>query len=158
MRIRKARASDMLTCFAIRAENCVALYSKIMDASRIVRAVHNCLPGYYVKALKQKNRYFFVAERRGEIVGYFDLILTGKTEVYLYFFHVRYGLQRQGIGRMMMSFVERWVRRRLPRVKRLFLDSIAFKLNGGFYEALGFKAVGKGQWEGLPTMVYEKRL
>ena len=41
-----------------------------------------------------------------------------------------------------MRFIENWVIKNWDSVKRIFLDTIIPKYNGGFYERMGYKNIG----------------
>ncbi len=73
-----------------------------------------------------------------------QLRIDDKTvEIPLIYFDLKY--IGKGYGSETMRFVEEWIRENWPAVKKIFLDTIIPKYNGGFYNKIGYKELGESK-------------
>jgi putative acetyltransferase len=97
-----------------------------------IRALMNSFSTQQVRALAQR-REMFVYEKEGRLGG-----VIGLEEAEVYSFFVAPDLQGRGVGRSLLSHVERLARRRGHERLRVSASLTAV----GFYERLGYRRTG----------------
>ncbi|KAK5634855.1 hypothetical protein RRF57_010568 [Xylaria bambusicola] len=133
MSARRLSSDDFNTCYHLIEETSRADYEASTTGWKSVKKI--------AEMKSPELRYILVKNEEGVVRGFTSLMPTyeeGEPVVYCYEIHLASELQRTGLGRLLMSFLES-VASHTPPIKKIMLT--CFLSNKGalrFYESAGF--------------------
>jgi ribosomal protein S18 acetylase RimI-like enzyme len=81
----------------------------------------------------------------GGPVGFCTVRFLDDTTAEILYLYVSSACRGRGIGRALGDWAERWLAECHPRIRALVLDTAVPRYNRGFWEALGFRAIGESR-------------
>ena len=151
MRIRKANKTDAETIAHLHAQSWMIVYQGIFVEDFLDKKVIQNRREVWQKRFENPSEYqvVFLAEQSNELCGF--ACAFGNEDEKLGTFvdnlHIRKGLKRQGIGKLLMKETALWSKRHFPK-KGLYLKVLEANVPAlRFYESLGGEFQGSRQIE-----------
>jgi RimJ/RimL family protein N-acetyltransferase len=143
MLFREFKDTDADFCYYIRSAAFTQKFQDEIGPVAVNAAVNSYMPVDYIQISKKMK--IFIVEDKGEKIGFVSIKkIDDKTvEIPLIYFDLKY--IGKGYGSETMRFVEEWIRENWLGVKKIFLDTIIPKYNGGFYNKIGYKELGESK-------------
>ena len=141
--LRPFTATDAEDCFRIRTEAFVREFYPHQDPAVIAAGINAYMPSDYVRMGETMIAY--VAADEGNIIGFFVVKLLDAATAELMLLYVKGGYKGEGIGSLLLNYMENLLRDRYPEIHRVELDTIVPGYNGKFYEKMGFFQAGESE-------------
>ena len=141
MQFRTFAFEDALFCYTVRKRAFIELFAKELSPAEI----STCVDAYalYDYVRMQKAGEFFIAEEDGVFRGFFTLKRLTRKKVEIPLIYLDPDHRGRGLGQACMHWLEQWVAANWTEATHLLVDTVIPRVNGGFYEALGFTNAGE---------------
>jgi GNAT superfamily N-acetyltransferase len=157
VKLRPFRPTDADICFRLRADAYVNEFYDELGAEAVVAAIAAFLPQDYVNmaqsgairvaACAQSETATApdkAAEHAAEVVGFCVVRRPTEETGEVFLIYVRSDFQRRGIGRLLLRWAEEWLRRELPGLEEIVIDTVIPNYNQRFYERMGYAVRSRG--------------
>ena len=136
MEIRKFKTTDAEAVFVMRAEAIMVAFRDYVSDATAFSMLKAFLPSTYIKEARERD--LFVVESGKELVGFFSIEMKTKTKAYIKFFYIKLSETKKGLGRTIITFIEKWLKLHHPEAVAIQVDTAVPNYNGGFYKKMGF--------------------
>jgi GNAT superfamily N-acetyltransferase len=141
MVIREFQGTDADFCFKTRTSAFIINFYDEIGAEAVSLGINSILPADYIRLSTYMK--IFIVEDSAERIGFFTIkrIDNDVAEIPLIYF-VQNGIGK-GFGRKSIEYIEEWICTNWKGVKKIFLDTIIPKYNGGFYRKMNYQETGE---------------
>jgi GNAT superfamily N-acetyltransferase len=163
IRIRPFTPADGPTCHALRRRAFLEVFAGELSPAAVAAGADAYDPDAFGALLAELET--FVAEETGETerteraeevgkagktaaaepIAFCTVRFLDETTGEILYLYVSPAHRGHGLGRTLGAWVERWLAEEHPRLRSLVLDTAVPLYNRGFWEALGFRALGESR-------------
>ncbi len=141
LQFRTFAYEDALFCHTIRNRAFTELFARELTQAEITACVEAYALYDYIRMPGAGE--FFIAEESGIPRGFFTLKHRTRKQAEIPLIYLDPDHLRQGLGRECMRWLERWVAMNWPDITHLLVDTVIPRINGQFYEAMGYTIAGE---------------
>ena len=140
MNFREFKHRDKEFCFTTRATAFIKYFYREIGEDNVAYGINAILPDDYIQLSIDTN--IFIIEDNGQDIGFITIKRVNKTTAEIPLIYFTPESLGKGYGSRSMNFIETWCKTNWKEVKKIYLDTIIPKYNGGFYERISYRKSG----------------